>query len=214
MSPDESSIAPRPRDEAVGAATDLVLGLAACGLARRMRREPAAGPWWQASYWCTGAAALLGAVHHAGLTRDPSLAHVSWRIIALLVSLAIAMLLIASALQVAGPLASLALAPIAAAGPVAYAVEAVRGGGTLRSLVAMQGLTMAAVLCIWLAAAARRNPAAAPALAGIATSLVAAGFRARPPAAMARRGVDGNAAYHVLQIPGLALLARAARTPG
>jgi hypothetical protein len=205
-----SATRPGARREAAGALTDLVLGVAAGVLARDLGRA-GADPWWRATFWCTGAAALAGAVHHGVLTRRTRLAHVSWRVIGLLLTLAIALLLVATALQTLGRRDAARLAALAPVGPVAYAAAALRGHGGLGVAVSAQSAAMVAVVLAWAVAAARGHRAARLALAGIALSSGAAALRGLVPRRWARAGVDGDAVYHLAQIPGLVVMAHAAR---
>ncbi len=192
--------------------TDLALGLGACALAHRARRPPAAGGTWRAAFWCTGAAALLGAVHHAAGGGDRPGAHTRWRIVGVLVSSAMGLMLVASVRQTLGrPAGRLAVAP-ALLGPAAYAVAAARGGGGLATLVRVQAGTMAGIVLTWALAARRGHPAAPAAGLAIGLSVGAAALRGLTPRAWTRAGVDGDAVYHLAQIPGLVALARAART--
>jgi hypothetical protein len=198
------------RRETAGALTDLVLGTAACALARDLGRS-GADPWWRATFWCTGAAALAGAVHHGVLTRHSSMAHVSWRVIGLLLTIAIALLLVASALQTLRRRDAIRLAALAPVGPIAYGAAALAGHGGLGSAVVAQSATMAAVVLAWTRAAAAGHRAAPLALTGIALSSGAAALRGLVPERWARAGIDGDAVYHLAQIPGLVVMARAAR---
>lgn len=199
------------RTEAAGALTDLALGAAAAAITRRLRRSPAAGPLWRATFALTAGASLLGAAHHGLLTRrHPGLAVITWRVIAATVAAALAALLLATVRQTLGPRATLAVFPLAAAGPAAYLASLRRGGGDLDGMVRLQAAAMSVVVLAWLQAAARGRPGGRIGVAAIATSAAAAGLRARPPAAAVRHGLGGDALYHVAQIPGLVLFARAA----
>jgi len=205
-------VGPDGRVAASRAVTDLALGLGACELARRSARPPAASGSWRAALWCTGASALVGAVHHAARTDDPRAAHIRWRIIGVLLSVAMGLMLIASVRQTLGRRAGrLAVAP-AIVGPVAYAGSAVRGGGGLPTLVAVQSGTMAGIVLTWVVGVRRGHPAAPTAILAICLGIGAAMLRAVTPRSWARFGVDADAVYHLAQIPGLVALARAART--
>lgn len=208
--------APPPADrsaraETAGALTDLALGAAAGVIARRLGRSRAAGPLWRATFALTAAAALLGAAHHGLVTRrHPGLAVITWRVIAATVTASLAALLLATVRQTLGGRATLALVPVAAVGPAAYLASLRHGAGDLDRMVRLQGATMAVVVLAWLHAAAHSRPGGRTGVAAIALSAAAAGLRARPPAAAVRLSLDGDALYHLAQIPGLILFARAA----
>jgi hypothetical protein len=186
--------------EPASAITDLLLGLAALGLWRSLRRRGAS--WaWRATFASIGASALLGAAYHAWVGADAAWSQAGWAPVGALLVLGLGFLLVASAQDTGVGRWTWALP---AAGLVAYAALAVGGVAGVAALGVAASPTMLAVVVVWVRAARARHPLAPTALAAIAASALAGALV--PMVAAVAPDVDGGAVYHVAQIPGLVLL--------
>jgi len=206
---------PRPHlAEPASAITDAVLGAVAICAAEALRRRGRADPVLGASVGTVGGAALWGAVHHAALTSRPGASRASWGAIATTLSAGLGLLLVGSARVTLGGGPARSAILVAAAGPVVYVLLARRGRTGIGAMVLAQGPSMAGIVGLWLAAAARRLPGARLVLLAMAASGAAAGARAIPEPSLARVGLDPDAAYHLAQVPGILALAVAAEAAG
>src|SRR5680860_121802 len=150
--------------------TDLVLGLAAVGLAAWLPRNAAISRHWRPLFWWTGAAALAGAAHHGAVTCSERWAGPSWAVVSVMVVVAISYLLAATVDEVLGPGRGRVFWVLRSAGLVAYAELAVSGRAGVGSILLADGLTMIAVLALWAHAARLRLPLAWPVIAALLAS--------------------------------------------
>jgi hypothetical protein len=188
--------------------TDLLLGLVALALFRRLPRDADASRYWRAMFAWVGAAGLGGAVHHAVLVGHPAVGRVAWAVLSTMVVVIVSYLLAATVVEVLGRARAVVFWPLRMISLLAYVGLAVTGRAGIGAIVACEGVTMACVLGLWVWAFARHHPAARPMLVAIAASIGAAVFRL-VPGISALVGLDSNAAYHLGQTVGMVLLARA-----
>lgn len=196
-------------DQPAQAFTDLVLGLVATGLAIVLQRRPGVGRHWRATMWWTAAAALAGAAHHAWLAGSAEWSGTSWSVISGMVVVAVSYLLAATVEEVLGPGHARAFWLLRSAGLLAYAGLALAGRAGIGSILLCEGVTMICILALWGVAAFRRLPLARPVIAALAVSGLAGAARAMPDGAASVVGLDPTSVYHLLQIPGLVMLAGA-----
>ena len=195
--------------EPAPALTDLALGLVALGLAAALQSRPGVHRHWRSTFWWTATAALAGAAHHGAVTCSDTWKGPSWAVISGMVVLAVSYLLAATVEEVLGPGRGGVFWLLRSAGLVAYAGLAVTGRAGIGAILLCEGLTMVAILALWGYAAHRRLPLAWPVITALVASGLAAVARALPPAATELVGLDPTSLYHLAQIPGLVLLARA-----
>lgn len=193
--------------EPASAITDLLLGLVALGLALRVRGVPGVHPHWMRTFAWTSAAALAGAVHHGFVTSSEDWTEPSWAVVTGLVVVAISYLLAASVQEVLGPGHARAFWILRSGSLVAYAIAAATGNAGIGAIVACEGVTMAAVLALWAIALRRGLPLAGPVGLAILACMAAGAVRAAPQDFWPV--LDTDSMYHLAQIPGLVLLARA-----
>ena len=98
------------------------------------------------------------------------------------------------------------------AGLVAYVVVALTIGASIGAILLCEGATMILVLLLWFRAFRAGHPRAAGVLVAILVSTGAGLIRALPADLVAPTGLDPTSLYHLAQIPGVWLLARAAAT--
>ncbi len=182
------------------AITDLLLGLVALGLWWSLGRTWTTGAW-RATFAWIAASALLGAVYHGWIGSELSWSAAAWAPIGATLVLGLGCLLAASAEDTGVGRWCWALP---AGGLVAYAALVIAGVSGPAALGLAAGATMAAVVVVWVRAARARHPLAPTALAAIVASALAGAVV--PAVAASAPAVDAGAAYHVAQIPGLALL--------
>lgn len=195
--------------EPASSLTDLLLGVVVLLLALDLRRRPGVHRYWLLTFYWIAAAALSGAVHHGVVTYSDRWSGPSWALISGMVVLAVSYLLAATVVEVLGPGQGRIFWILRSVGLIAYAVLALTGHAGIEAILLCEGLTMAAVLGLWVLAIRRRNPLAWPVALALVASMVAATTRAMPPSWTARVGLDPTSLYHVAQIPGMILLYRA-----
>lgn len=199
--------------EPASSLTDLLLAIVAVWLALGLRRRgDLTAHWWRTLAW-TGAAAFAGAIHHGFVTFSDRWDDPSWAVVTFLVVVAISYLLAASVDEVLGPGHARAFWVLRSASLVAYVIVAVTIGASIGAILLCEGVTMAAVLTLWGIGIRRRHPRARLVVVAIVASMIAAAIRAAPPDLVAPTGLDPTSLYHLAQIPGLVLLARAAAGP-
>ena len=195
--------------EPASSLTDLLLaGVATCLMVGLRRRADLTPHWWRAFAW-TAAAALAGAIHHGFVTSSARWDGASWAAVTFLVVVAISYLLAASVDEVLGPGHATAFWVLRSASLVAYVAVAVTIGASIGAILLCEGVTMAAVLGLWWIGLRRGHPRARAVAIAIVASMVAAALRAAPPDLVEPTGLDPTSLYHLAQIPGLVLLARA-----
>ena len=195
--------------EPAPALTDLVLGLVTLALGIALRSRPDVHRYWRLTYWWSGAAAVAGFVHHGWVTCSDTWADPSWAVISGMVVMAVSYLLAATVVEVLGPGRGRVFWVLRSVGLVAYAVVALTGNAGIGAILLCEGLTMIAILGLWFSAAAKGMPLARQVCVALLASGAAAAFRAMPPEWTDVLGLDPVSLYHLAQIPGLVLLARA-----
>ena len=196
--------------EPASAITDLALaGVAGC-LAVWLSRRPDVSPRWVTTFGWTSAAALAGAIHHGFVTSSERWDAPSWAFVTFLVVVAISYLLAVSVDEVLGPGHGRVFWVLRSAGLVAYVVVALTIGASIGAILVCEGATMILVLLLWARAYRAGHPRAAGVLVAILVSTGAGVIRALPPDVVAPSGLDPTSLYHLAQIPGVWLLARAA----
>jgi hypothetical protein len=196
--------------EPASSLSDVALGAVSIASAVALHRRRRADPAFVACLGTMGEAAAWGAVHHAVITPHERRSERSLTAIATTLASGIGLLFAATARTTLPSEAARRVAPIGAIGPVLYLCLAVSGRRDLNTMVAAQGLSMAGVIALWLRALARRQPGAELGILAVALSATAAAAEAIPKERLARVGLDPDAAYHLAQIPGVAVLALAA----
>jgi Family of unknown function (DUF6962) len=186
--------------------TDLALGLVTVLLALQLRHAPSTHRHWRSAFWWAGAAALAGAVHHGLIVRHEQAADVSWAIISVIVVVGVSYLLAGTVAEVLGPGRARAFWLLRSIGLLAYIAMAAAGHAGVAAILACESLTMLAVLGLWIWAAYRNHPLAAPVLLACLAAGAASGMKAINPALMAPVGLDPTSAYHLAQIVGMVLL--------
>jgi hypothetical protein len=192
--------------EPASSLTDLALGLVVVGLALGLRRSPGLHRYWRTMFWWVGAAALAGAVHHGVVTRSERWAEPSWALISCMVVIGISYLLAATVVEVLGPGRGRVFWVLRSLSLVAYAALALAGHAGIEAILLCEGVTMAAVIGLWIHAARAGHPLALPLLAALAASSMAGATRAMPADVTALVGLDPTSLYHVAQIPGMVML--------
>lgn len=202
--------------EPAPALTDLALGLVAVALALGLPRT--AGRHWRAVLWWTGAAALAGFVHHGWMTRHEELAGPAWAAISVMVVMAVSYLLAATVDEVLGPGRGRVFWALRSAAVAAYVALALAGHAGVEAILLCEGVTMVAIIGLWVHATWRRVAIAPAVLVALLASGAAGAFRAAPAGLTDALGLDPISLYHLAQIPGLVLLAlavaRVARASG
>lgn len=196
--------------EPASSLSDALLGAVALGAAAALGRRGKADPTFTACLGAMGSAAAWGAVHHASITPTSRLRGRSWAAIATMLAGGIGLLFAASARATLPAPAARRVAPLGAIGPAVYLALATSGRRDMNTMVAAQGLSMAGIVGMWIAATARRKPGALPGLTAVGLSAAAAGARSIPRSALERVKLDPDSAYHLAQTPGVLALAWAA----
>jgi hypothetical protein len=192
--------------EPAASLTDLALGLVVVTLALGLRRAPEVHRYWRTTFWWVGLAALAGAVHHGFVTRSERWAELSWALISCMVVVGISYLLAATVEEVLGPGRGRVFWILRSLSLVAYAALAATGHAGIGAILACEGVTMVAVIALWVHGARIGHPLALPALAALAASSAAGATRAMPGDVTAHVGLDPTSLYHVAQIPGMLML--------
>ena len=198
--------------EPAPAITDLILGLVTLALGMALRGRPDVHRYWRLTYWWSGAAAVAGFFHHGWVTCSDTWAGPSWAVISGMVVIAISYLLAATVIEVLGPGRGRVFWLLRSASLLAYAVVALSGNAGVGAILLCEGVTMIAILALWFMAAARGMPLARHVCVALLASGAAAAFRAMPDAWTEVVGLDPISLYHLAQIPGQVLLARALLT--
>ena len=165
--------------------------------------------WWRTLAWTAGAA-LAGSVYHGFVTSSDRWVDPGWAGVTFLVVVAISYLLAATVDEVLGPGHARAFWLLRSASIVAYVVVAITIGASIGAILLCEGVTMLAVLALWTIGLRRGHPRAKRVMVALVASMVAAVIRAAPADLVAPTGLDPTSLYHLAQIPGLVLLARAA----
>lgn len=196
--------------EPASSLTDLLLAAVGAWCALWLRSRKGLTPhWWRTLAW-TAAAAFAGAVHHGFATASDRWTDPSWAVVTFLVVVAISYLLAAAVDEVLGPGRARAFWVLRSASLLAYVVVAATIGASIGAILLSEGVTMLAVLALWVIGLRRRHPRAPAVIVALVASMVAAVIRAAPADLVAPTGLDPTSLYHLAQIPGLVLLARAA----
>lgn len=195
--------------EPASSLTDLLLAGVAAWLALGLRRRDDLSPHWYRAFAWTAGAAFAGSIHHGFVTGSDRWDSPSWAIVTFLVVVAISYLLAASVDEVLGPGHATAFWILRSASLVAYVAVAVTVGASIGAILLCEGITMMAVLSLWWMALRRDHPRARAVAVAIVASMAAAAIRAAPPGLVEPTGLDPTSLYHLAQIPGLVLLARA-----
>ena len=194
--------------------TDLVLGLVSLVLWPRLPREVEGAKYWRAAFAWAGATALIGAVYHGFLTGRPTIGEVTWAVMSTMVVVVMSYLLAAAVVQVLGRGRAVLFWPLRLIGFVAYGVIAATGHPSITAIMYCESVTMACVIGLWVWAWWRGHPSGGAMLVAIGVSIVGALFRLIPGASELLH-IDPDSAYHLGQIVGMVLLARAvARSAG
>lgn len=190
--------------------TDLVFGLVMSGCAfsvRRAQQFRVRHRYWEATYWLGAASAFIGVTHHLVFDKPQLAADLSWIAVGIALCLSLSALLAATAVETLSPSAARTVIRIRSVGLVGYAIFAATGRGNLGALLACESITMLAVIALWVAAR-NDHPQAPRVLVGMV--LMAAATVAFTPPGLALGGwvhVDSGSFEHLLQIPGMMLLA-------
>ncbi len=193
--------------------TDLVLGLVSLILWPRLPRDVEGARYWRAAFAWAGATALIGAVYHGFLTGRPTIGEVTWAVMSTMVVVVMSYLLAAAVVQVLGPSRAVVFWPLRLVGFVAYGIIAATGHPSIMAIMYCESVTMACVIGLWVWAWWRGHPSGGAMLVAIGVSIVGALFRLMPGASDLLH-IDADSAYHLGQIVGMVLLARAvARSP-
>ncbi|NMO93550.1 DUF6962 family protein [Actinomycetospora sp. TBRC 11914] len=188
--------------------TDLALGLVTLYLWPRVPRDVEGAKYWRAAFAWTAVTALIGAVYHGFLVGDPRWGQVTWAVMSIMVVVVMSYLLAATVVQVLGPTRAIVFWPLRLIGFIAYAVIAVTGHPSIMAIMWCESLTMACVVGLWVWAWWQGHPAGGAVLVAIGVSIVGALFRLVPGATDLLR-IDPDSAYHIGQVAGMVLLARA-----
>ena len=193
--------------------TDLVLGLVSLILWPRLPRDVEGARYWRAAFAWAGATALIGAVYHGFLTGRPTIGEVTWAVMSTMVVVVMSYLLAAAVVQVLGPSRAVVFWPLRLVGFVAYGIIAATGHPSIMAIMYCESVTMACVIGLWVWAWWHGHPSGGAMLVAIGVSIVGALFRLIPGASDLLH-IDADSAYHLGQIAGMVLLARAvARSP-
>lgn len=190
--------------------TDLVFGLVMSGCALSVRRAQqfrVRHRYWEATYWLGAASAFIGVTHHLVFDKPQLAADLSWIAVGIALCLSLSALLAATAVETLSPSTARTVIRIRSVGLVGYAIFAATGRGNLGALLACESITMLAVIALWVAAR-NDHPQAPRVLVGMV--LMAAATVAFTPPGLALGGwvhVDSGSFEHLLQIPGMMLLA-------
>lgn len=199
--------------EPASSLTDLALGLVAVALAVRLGPAREIDGLWRAFFWWVGAAALGGAVHHGVITHSDRWAGPSWTLLSCVVVVGISYLLAASVREVLGPGRGRVFWLLRSGSLVAYGALALAGRAGIEAILACEGVTMLAIVGLWVHGARERHPLAVPVLIALLASGAAGAVRAAPAEATGLVGLDPTSLYHLAQVPGLVMLYLALTRP-
>lgn len=190
------------------ALTDLALGLVGLGIATRLRALPEVRSSWRRTFAWTGAAAAAGFVHHGVVAHSQRLTGVSFAVVTTMVVVGVSYLLAASVDEVLGPGRRRVFWVLRAMSLAAYLALAVAGRAGASSILLAESVTMVLILALWIRGLREHHPLAPRVIVAFVVSALAALTQALP-ASTRVAGLDPTSLYHLAQIPGLVLLARA-----
>jgi hypothetical protein len=193
--------------------TDLALGLVSLYLWAQLPRDVEGARYWRAAFVWAAATALIGAVYHGFLTGRPTIGEITWAVMSTMVVVVMSYLLAATVVQVLGRGRALVFWPLRLIGFVAYAFIAATGHPSIEAIMYCESVTMACVIGLWVWASLRGHPSGRAMLLAIGVSIAGALFRLVPGASDLLR-IDPDSAYHLGQIAGMVLLARAVARNG
>lgn len=193
--------------------TDLALGLVTLYLIPRLPRDVEGARYWRAAFAWASVTALIGAVYHGFLVGGPQTGKITWAVMSTMVVVVMSYLLAATVVQVLGRRRAVVFWPLRLIGFVAYAVIAATGHPSIEAIMWCESLTMACVIGLWVWACIRGHPSGTAMLVAIGVSIAGALLRLVPGAADLLR-LDPDSAYHIGQILGMVLLARAVARSG
>lgn len=188
--------------------TDLALGLVSLYLWPRLPRDVEGARYWRAAFAWAAATALIGAVYHGFLVGRPTSGDVTWAVMSTMVVVVMSYLLAATVVAVLGRTRAYVFWPLRLIGFVAYAVIAASGHPSIDAIMYCESLTMACVVGLWVWAWWHGHPSGRAMILAIGVSIAGALFRLVPGASDVLR-IDPDSAYHIGQIVGMVLLARA-----
>ena len=188
--------------------TDLALGLVTLYLVPRIPRDVEGARYWRAAFFWAAVTALVGAVYHGFLVDVPQIGGITWAVMSTMVVVVMSFMLAATVIQVLGRSRAIVFWPLRLIGVAAYVVFAATGNPSITAIMMCESITMACVIGLWFWAWLRRHPAGRAMLVAIGVSIAAAMLRLVPGAAELLR-TDPDSAYHLGQIVGIVLLARA-----
>ena len=194
------------------AVTDLISAGVLAGTAVLVRRD--VSRWWPAAFAAAAAGSAVGAVHHLAFppaTTGDSGSADSFAVAGVALSVALACLLSGSATLTSAPVRRTwtTLAWICAA---LFGLAALTGRGTVGPLVLSQLPTMLAIVGLWCALAVRNRPGARAVVAAfVLTAASAIAFVGPGKAVSSLVDIDPVTLQHLLQLPGMVLIARAVR---
>ena len=193
--------------------TDLALGLVSLFLWPRLPRDVEGAKYWRAAFGWAAATALIGAVYHGFLVGRPTYGEITWAVMSTMVVVVMSYLLAAAVVQVLGRSRAIIFWPLRLIGFVAYGIIAATGHPSIMAIMYCESVTMACVIGLWVWAWWHGHPSGGAMLVAIGVSIVGALFRLIPGATDLLH-IDPDSAYHLGQIVGMVLLARAvARGP-
>ena len=198
-------------NQLVAGMTDLVFGLVMSGCAisvRRAQQFRVRHRYWEATYWLGAASAFIGVTHHLVFAHPQIAADLSWIAVGVALCLSLSALLAATAVETLSAPAARTVIRIRSVGLVGYAMFAATGRGNLGALLACESITMLAVIALWVNVARDSHPQAPRVLVGMV--LMAAATLAFTPPGLALGTwlrLDSGSFEHLLQIPGMMLLA-------
>jgi hypothetical protein len=199
-------------NQLVAGMTDLVFGLVMSGCAigvRRAQQFRVRHRYWEATYWLGAASAFIGVTHHLVFAHPQLAADLSWIAVGVALCLSLSALLAATAVETLSPQSARTVIRIRSVGLVGYAIFAATGRGNLGALLACESITMLAVIALWVVGARDGHPQAPRVLVGMV--LMAAATLAFTPPGLALGDLlrlDPGSFEHLLQVPGMMLLAR------
>jgi hypothetical protein len=198
-------------NQLVAGMTDLVFGLVMCGCAisvRRAQQFRVRHRYWEATYWLGAASAFIGVTHHLVFAHPQLAADLSWVAVGVALCLSLSALLAATAVETLSAPTARTVIRIRSVGLIGYAVFAATGRGNLGALLTCESITMLAVIALWVNGARDGHPQAPRVLVGMV--LMAAATLAFTPPGLALGTwlrLDSGSFEHLLQIPGMMLLA-------
>ncbi|MCU1502512.1 MAG: hypothetical protein JWM12_1866 [Ilumatobacteraceae bacterium] len=190
------------------ALTDLALGIVGVGSAYRVRGRPGIQRTWVRTFGWTGAAALAGFVHHGLVAFSDRLTDVSFAIVTMMVVVGVSYLLAATVAEVLGPGRRRVFWILRLMSLGGYLALALAGRAGASSILLAESVTMVLILALWIRGLRAHHPLAVRVIVAFVVSALAALPQALSPS-VRLVGLDPTSLYHLAQIPGLLLLARA-----